>query len=141
MIGAIIAKIQVRKGFDLFSRRELEKFLKVWREDAYLVYPGDVPASGTHQGKDAIRKWFMNFLECSPEFRFTVKNICIDNIFDLIGTNTIAVYWEFDSTTRAGDKWHNSGFTMLSIRFGKIVSCRDFIFDTGPEFRKAWGVK
>ncbi|HRX48460.1 MAG TPA: nuclear transport factor 2 family protein [Spirochaetota bacterium] len=141
MIGAIIAKIQVRKGFDLFSRQELDKLLSAWRDDAYLVYPGDVPASGTHQGKDALRKWFKNFFENYPEFSFKVKNVCVDNIFDLTGTNTIAVYWEFDSTTRNGGKWHNTGFSMFNIRFGKIVSCRDFMFDAGPGFRKSWGVK
>jgi ketosteroid isomerase-like protein len=139
MIGAIISKIQARKGFDLFSRRELDKFLSAWREDAYLVYPGDVPASGTHEA--AIRKWFINFFENYPEFTFKIKNVCVDNIFDLTGTNTLAVYWEFDSTTRTGDKWHNSGFSMFNIRFGKVVSCRDFMFDAGPGFRKSWGVK
>ncbi len=141
MLGVFITKIKVRQGFRQFSNHELEKFMKNWREDAFLVYPGDVPASGRIEGKTAIWEWFRIFFEKCPEMNFTVKEICVENIFDFTGTNTVSTYWEFRCTNREGYKFENNGITFMTIRFGRIVSVRDFLFNTGPEFQKAWGVK
>lgn len=141
MLGVLITKIKVRQGFRQFSNHELEKFLANWRDDAYLVYPGDVPASGRMEGKPAIEKWFRNFFEQFTYINFTVNNVCVDNIFDLTGTNAVAVYWDFEGTNRDGYSVKNNGFTMLSLKFGKVTSARDFFFNTGTEFRMGWGVK
>ena len=36
-----------------------------------------------------IAKWFKNFLDQFPQLILTVKNLCVDNVFDFLGTNTV----------------------------------------------------
>ena len=95
MIGALIAKYKINHAYDALNRRDFEAFLSDWRDDCTFVYPGDLPVSGKFEGKDAIAKWFKNFLEQFPKLTFTVKNLCVDNVFDFVGTNTVAAHWEY----------------------------------------------
>ncbi len=138
MIGVFISKIKVIKGFEQLSNHELDKIISSWRDDCILIYPGDVAGSGRFEGKTSIRNWFQNFFEQFPGLKFTVRNICVDRIFDFTGTNTIAVYWEVDVTNRKGVKFHNRGFTKLNLKFGKITKSEDFFFDTGSGFKNIW---
>jgi len=87
MIGAIIAKKKARSGFDSISRHELDTLLADWAEDASFVYPGSLSVSGEMKGKQAIKEWFGKFIEQFPVSTFRVKNICVQNIFALGGTN------------------------------------------------------
>jgi ketosteroid isomerase-like protein len=140
MIGALIAKYKINHAFDALNRRDFEAFLSDWREDCTFVYPGDLPVSGKFEGKDAIAKWFKNFLNQFPKLTFTVKNLCVDNIFDFVGNNTVAAHWDIDYTNKDGKKIQNSGVTVIKIKFGKAEFVTDFIFDTGKKFKTAWGV-
>jgi hypothetical protein len=78
------------------------------------VFPGDVRASGVHSGKEAVA-----------------------NLFDMTGGNVVATRW--DVVNRQGRHGQNSGVTVTTLRRGKAVHIQDFIFDTGPNFRTAWG--
>ena len=89
--------------------------------------------------KKAIRDWFQRQFEQFPIIRFTVKHITVTNLFDMIGSNVTAAHWEVDGINRDGLAAHNSGVTLFTIRRGKVVHAQDFIFDTGDNFRAAWG--
>ena len=102
MIGAILAKRAARSGFGALERRDVKTFLASWKEDATFIYPGDLSVSGQIAGKQAIEMWFRGFLEQFPQFHFTLKNVCVDNIFDLIGTNIVAVVWDINLTNQEG---------------------------------------
>jgi len=141
MIGAYIAKFLVRRAFASANSHDLDKFIAAWRDDCTFIYPGDIPASGTHEGKAAAEKWFKKFFEQFPVINFQIKNVCVDNLFDFTGTNTVAVHWYIDSKNKKGLEGHNCGFTLIKTKFGKAYFVQDFIFDTGPEFRKVWGAK
>jgi len=69
----------------------MEKFLSLWDDDAIFIYPGNVSASGINNGKGAVLTWFNNLLATGPSVHFSIKSICVSNIFDLIGTNVITV--------------------------------------------------
>ena len=63
MIGAIVAKIAVRKSFETLHRHDLKKFMSSWHDDGIMIYPGDMPHSGVFKGKPAIEAWFRHFFE------------------------------------------------------------------------------
>lgn len=140
MVGAIIAKRNVSLAFDALNRRDFSAFLSAWRDDCVFIYPGDIPVSGKMEGKKSIENWFQNFLDQFPEIKFTVKNICVENIFDFVGTNVVSAHWDVDLTNRDGKKVQNNGVTVINIKFGKALVVTDYIFDTGNKFRTAWGV-
>jgi len=140
MIGALIAKYKINHALDALNRRDFEAFLSDWRDDCTFIYPGNLPVSGKFEGKDAIAKWFKNFLDQFPQLTFTVKNLCVDNVFDFVGTNTVAAHWDINYTNKDGKEIQNSGVTVIKIKFGKAEFVTDYIFDTDEKFKTAWGV-
>jgi ketosteroid isomerase-like protein len=138
MIGALLAKRALNRAFAALNRRDLAAFMAAWREDGVFVYPGDLPASGTFEGRDEVEGWFRRFLDQFPRIRFDIRGVCIANVLDLVGTNHAAVHWEVELTNREGREGRNSGVTVIDIRSGKAVRAQDFIFDLGEEFRRNW---
>jgi ketosteroid isomerase-like protein len=138
MIGALVARKALAGAFDALNRHDLPTFMSAWRDDGAFVYPGEIPESGTFQGKEAVEGWFRRFFEQFPSITFAVEDICVRNIFDLFGTNVVAVHWNLDLTNREGRVGHNSGVTVISIERGKVFLVRDFIFDLGDNFRRNW---
>ncbi len=141
MIGAIIAKMKIKSAFEALNQRDFPTFSAAWRDDCVFIYPGDVKMSGRYEGKAAIEKWFKKFLDQFPQIHFTLKNICVDNILDFVGTNTVAVHWDIDLTNRDRQKIQNSGVTVIDIKFGKALHVKDFFFDSNETVKKAWGVE
>jgi ketosteroid isomerase-like protein len=139
MIGAFIAKMKVRSAFEALNQRNFPAFSAAWRNDCVFIYPGDIDVSGKFEGKVAIEKWFKNFLEQFPKIKFTIKNICVDNVLDLVGTNVVAAHWDIDLTNRDGKESQNSGVTVIEIKFSKALYVKDFLFDTGATWRAGWG--
>ena len=138
MIGALVAKKALAKAFDALNHHDLPKFMSAWWDDGVFIYPGDIPESGTFQGKSAVENWFQRFFEQFPGIRFDVQDICVRNIFDLSGTNVVAVHWNIELTNREGRVGQNSGVTVVSIRRGKVFLVKDFMFDLGENFRRNW---
>jgi ketosteroid isomerase-like protein len=140
MIGAFIAKKKVSSAFDALNRRDLSVFLSAWRDDCVFIYPGDIPVSGKMEGKTSIENWFQNFMDQFPKINFTLKNICIENVLDVVGTNVVTAHWDVNLINRNGKAIQNSGITIINSKFGKAFLVIDYIFDTGDKFRTAWGV-
>ena len=139
MIGAIIAKRAISTTYDAMSRQDLAEVMSVWREDGVFIYPGEIPESGTFEGKDAIEGWFRNFFEKYQKIRFEIIDVCVKNIFDLTGTNVIAVHWNVYLTNIDGREGQNSGVSLINIERGKAFLVKDFIFDLGENFKLNWG--
>lgn len=140
LIGAFIAKRKVAAAFEALNRRDVAAFIADWRDDCTFTYPGDIFASGTAAGRDAVLQWFRVFLDQFPTVRFTVKDLCVRNLFDLTGTTVVAAHWDLVLVNRQGREIRNSGVTIITVRFGKAVSVTDYLFDTGKNFRAAWNV-
>jgi ketosteroid isomerase-like protein len=140
MLGAILAKQAVKSGFDLLNKGDLEKSMKGWSDDCIWKYPGKVKAGGTFTGKDQVRNWYDNFFKQFPQRKFTLKHIAIENIFDLIGNNTVIARWDLETINKDGYKSSNSGVTVLKIKGSKVTFGEDFMLTTdGDDYRKAWG--
>lgn len=89
MIGALIAKKRVARGFEALNQHDLETFLASWNDNARFVYPGDISVSGTIEGKPAVKTWFQNMLDQYPKIEINVKQIWVKNSFDFLGMNVI----------------------------------------------------
>ena len=129
MIGAFIAKQKVKSAFSYFNDGNMEKFLSLWSENATFTYPGNLSVSGTKEGKVAISNWFNNLMDAGPSVHFSLKSICVNNIFDMVGTNVIAVEWDNSVTNRKGLNMLVKGVSVVRIKFGKISEVCDYIFD------------
>jgi ketosteroid isomerase-like protein len=139
MIGVLLAKRAIVGSFDALNRHDLPRFLSGWRDDGVFIYPGEVPESGSFQGKSAVEAWFRRFFEQFPKIRFEIREICFRNGFDLTGNNVAAVHWDLQLTNREGRTGKNSGVTVVTIRGGKVLAAKDYLFDTGEEYRGMWG--
>jgi ketosteroid isomerase-like protein len=138
MIGALVAKKALADSFNALNRHDLPKFMAAWRDDGVFIYPGEIPESGTFQGKSAVEGWFRRFFDQFPTIQFDVQDICVRNIFDLAGNNVVVVHWNIQLTNRDGRVGKNSGVTVVSIKRGKVFLVKDFIFDLGDNFRRNW---
>ena len=141
MIGALIARRNISAAFTALNRHDLDAFLKDWRDEATFIYPGDIAVSGTHTGKDAIRAWFQNMIDQFPTIDFTVKRVAVTNLFDLIGHNVVIAEWDLKVTNKDGFTAENGGITVVKIKWGKAFHVKDYIFNTGEVWRKAWGAE
>ena len=138
MIGALVAKKALVEAFDALNRHDLPKFMAAWREDGVFVYPGEIPESGTFRGREAVEGWFRRFFEQFPTIAFDVRDICVRNLVDLVGTNVVAVHWNLSLVNREGRHGQNSGITLITLEHGKVTVVKDFIFDLGDNFRNNW---
>ena len=142
MIGALLAKRRVPAGVDAINRKDLDAYLKNWSEDAVLEYPSEIPGvGGIYEGIAAIREFYQRDFDQFPHMKITLTDIGVANIFDMLGNNTIFTNWDADVTNRDGYRFQNSGTTVMTINSGKAVHVKQYIFDTGEKFRKAWGVE
>lgn len=141
MIGALVARRAIAGAFDALNRHDVQKFMSAWHDDCVFFFPGEIRESGKFQGKNAVEGWFRHFCEQFPEISFEMKDICVRNIFDLIGNNVIAAHWNLKLTNREGRAGQNSGVTVVHIKHGKVFLAKDFLFDQGENFRLIWGAK
>lgn len=139
MIGAIRARREVAEGYGAMNRRDLRAIMADWHEDAVFTYPGDVAGSGTFEGKGVIEDRFRRYFEQFPEVRFEAHDVCVGNLFDLIGNNVIIGHWDVQVTSWEGQTGGWSGVSIFTLRRGKVVVLKDIIFDVGNEFRRCWG--
>ncbi|HAB52376.1 MAG: hypothetical protein A2315_12655 [Ignavibacteria bacterium RIFOXYB2_FULL_35_12] len=138
MIGALIARKAIADSFQAMNRHDLPTFMSAWRDDGVFIYPGEIWASGTFEGKAAVEGWFRKFFNQFPKIHFDIQNICVKNIFAMSGTNVVAVHWNINLTNREGRVGQNSGVTVISIKGGKVSHIKDFIFDLGTNFKLNW---
>ncbi len=138
MIGAVIARRGIRDAFRALNQHDLPKFMSAWRDDGVFVYPGDISASGTFEGKSSVESWFRNFFDQFPKIHFEIQDICVRDIFAFSGTNVVSVHWNLELTNRDGREGLNCGVTVINIVGGKVSRVKDFIFDLGENFRLNW---
>jgi len=141
MIGTLVARKAIAKAFRALDDHDLSGFMSAWREDGTFIYPGEIPESGTFQGKNAVEGWFRRFLEQFPQIHFNITDLCVRNLFDLLGTNVIAVHWKIQLTNREGKVGENYGVTVITIEHGKVVQAKDYIFDLGLNFKLNWSAQ
>jgi len=139
MIGALIAKSKVTSSYDLLNSRDIKSFLANWNSEATWAYPGSMSVSGEFKGKEAIEGWFQKYLDRFSSVKIIPRSVCVKNIFDFVGTNVVAVNWDEALTDKDGNQYQFTGVTVITLKLGKAIQAKDYIFSTDEELRKAWG--
>ena len=67
MIGALMVKKMMHKGYELLSQGNLSEFLKDLADDSVFVYPGNAKVSGTFKGKAVAVRDYFRFTEYLKE--------------------------------------------------------------------------
>ncbi len=139
MIGALIAKSKVTSSYDLLNARDIKKFLANWHEECIWRFPGNLSVSGEFKGKKAIEEWFKKLLDQFPKLKLTPKSVCVQNLFDFVGTNVVTVNFIEEITDKDGNEYLFEGVTVITLKFGKATHAQDYFFNADEELRKAWG--
>lgn len=128
MIGALVAKQQVKTAFEYLNRKDLDAFLAGWDKHAIFMYPGQLSVSGQFFGQAEIRDWFAGFFRQFSSIQFQLKHTCVENLMDITGNNTVLANWDIKLTNRHGLDVENTGANLIRIRNRKVVEVQDFFF-------------
>jgi len=55
-----------------------------------------------------------------------------------VGTNVVTVEWDEENTNKDGNKVQFNGVTVITLKFGKAMYAKEYIFATDEELKKAW---
>jgi ketosteroid isomerase-like protein len=137
MIGAYVLKKMMGSGTNVMNERNVDKILEHWRDDAVMIYPGQMSVSGRTEGKAALKIFFSKFMKQFPELNFTIKETYIKDMFAIGFTNTIASEFEVTYTNKHGETFENKGVTVIKIKSGKVEQIEDYYFDS-EKLTRAW---
>ena len=129
MIKAAISKLARRGALNELNHRRKDKMIASYTDDAVITYPGKMSVSGMRKGKAAIKEFFDKYFDQFPEEHCVAKETYIKNILALGLSNTIAIRFQKKVKNKAGQTFENSGISVLTIRWGKVVEMQDFYFD------------
>jgi ketosteroid isomerase-like protein len=129
MLGAILAKREVRKGFDAINRHDLDTLMGMFDEGGVFEFPGDTVLAGRHDSPETIRAWFKRWFDRMPEIHFTLRHVSVENIFAMGATNVVHAEWDLDETDTDGNSYHVTGVTSFDIKGGKATLIKEYIFD------------
>lgn len=138
MIGALILKTMMDSGTNVMNERDVDAILKHWRDDAVMIYPGNTIVSGRHEGRAAMEKFFSRFMEQFPEhMEFTTNQTYIKNMLAIGLSNTVVAEFSVSYTNKHGERFENSGVSVVTIRNGKVAQIKDYYFDV-ERLNAAW---
>jgi len=129
MLGAVLAKREIAKGFAAISRHDLDTVVGMFHEDGVFEFPGHTVLGGRFQGKEEIRAWFRRWFDRMPEIRFTLRHVSVDRIFAFGATNAVHAEWDLDETDQEGRTYHLTGVTAFEVQGGKARRVKDYIFE------------
>ena len=126
MIGTLIAKNAVRRGFDSVMRGDVEALRSIFHKDASLIYP----TRGEITGREAILEFYRQFLDVFPRVRAVLHVAAVEKLFDWVGTNALVTCFEVHTTNRQGVTFTQEGMQLIRLQRGKIMQMRYFFADT-----------
>jgi ketosteroid isomerase-like protein len=129
MIAELVIKKAAKEGFEAINQHDLPKVMSSYRDDATLIYPGEVPGSGNFKGKAAIEGWWRQWFDQFPSTHFDIKDIYVKSI------NAAVIHFDAQVTNREGRAGKNSGVGVYEIKGSKIFREQLFIFDQGEDKR------
>ena len=137
MIAALALKLMAGRSLNDVNKRDADKIVSHWTDDAEMVYPGHIWISGRWKGKEKIKEFFQRYFDQFREVRYSGQVTCVKNPFDFLFCNTITVSWNQRVVNKYDERYENSGVSIIKIRFAKVTSCKDCYFDVAT-FEKAW---
>lgn len=138
MIGALLAKTMAGGAFRALERHDLTSLMKHIHDDIVWFYPTEVSVGGEHRGRRAVEDFFIRWLEQFPKVRFNLRNKFVSNLMALGLSNTLAVEWDVEITTKDGVESRNEGVTVFVVKGGKAIRVTDYVHHC-EALRAAWG--
>lgn len=122
MVGALLMKRAVAKGYAAVDRQDLDAIADQFHEDAVFEFPGQTMMSGRYEGRPAIRAWFERWFAAMPETRFALRHVSVVNPFAVTASNVVHAEWDLDEVDREGHRYHITGVTTWVVERGKGAS-------------------
>ncbi|KJY43441.1 limonene-1,2-epoxide hydrolase [Streptomyces sp. NRRL B-1568] len=113
----------VRRYFDALVAGDQEVILDSWAEEGSCWYGGDLPISGTWQGRDQVINGFLAtaFSHLDPDREVGCR---ITNIFG--EGEQVLVEWHSWATGKTGRAYDQKNSGIFTVRDGKIVNMREY---------------
>ena len=137
MIAGLLAKKGAKDFVEAVSQHNVPRLMSRFRDDATLIFPGEIPLSGTFNGKAAIESWLRQWFDQMPSIQFVIKGVYVKSILGF-RTNVTVIHWDVEETNRRGRVVKNSGVSVINTRRRKVIRFQDFIFDQGENFKSSW---
>lgn len=113
----------VRRYFEALAAGDQDTILNSWAEDGSCWYAGDLPISGTWQGRDQVIDGFLAtaFAHLDPDREIGVR---VTNVFG--EGEQVFVEWDSWATGRTGRAYDQKNSGVFVVRDGKIVTMREY---------------
>jgi len=138
VIGSLMFKRKIRSAFDMVERGDVDSMMRDFADDVVLEHISAQGVPVTVKGKKATEELYRKFFEEWPKWKFTVKDICIREVFPLLatltGTSVIMADWSVIQTHKGGKEFKYDGVTAFHVRKGKLIRMSDYYSAVGlPE--------
>ncbi|MEU8689690.1 nuclear transport factor 2 family protein [Streptomyces sp. NPDC048665] len=113
----------VLRYFEALAAGDQETIRNSWAEDGSCWYGGDLPISGTWQGRDQVINGFLAtaFAHLDPDREIGLK---VTNVFG--EGEQVLVEWDSWATGRTGRAYREHNIGVFTVRAGKIVNMREY---------------
>ena len=113
----------VRRYFDALAAGDQDVIWASWAENGTCWYAGDLPISGTWQGRDQVINGFLAtaFAHLDPDREIGVR---VTNL--LAAGEQVVVEWDSWATGRTGRAYDQKNIGVFTVRNGKIVAMREY---------------
>jgi ketosteroid isomerase-like protein len=113
----------VLRYFEALEAGEQDAIRDAWAEEGSCWYGGDLPISGTWQGRDQVIDGFLAtaFSHLDPEQEIGVK---VTNCFG--AGEQVLVEWDSWATGRTGRPYRQKNIAVFTVRDGRITSMREY---------------
>ncbi|WP_405774251.1 nuclear transport factor 2 family protein [Streptomyces sp. NBC_00859] len=117
------ARQTVLRYFDALASGDRPAIWDSWAEDGTCWYGGDLPISGTWQGRDQVINGFLDtaFAHLDPEQEIGLK---VTNVFG--EGEQVLVEWDSWATGRTGRAYREKNIGVFVVRNGKIHAMREY---------------
>ncbi len=138
MIGGLLAKQTVRRGFAALNLGDVDGVMALFADDAVLEFPGGSALAGRYEGAQAIRHFFVERRARVDRLHYTLTHVAVTETLTLGTSNTVLVEWVLAETMADGQAHHVSGVTSLHLHGGKVVRAREYVYEPDV-LERAWG--
>ncbi len=113
----------VQRYFDALAAGDEAVIWESWAEDGTCWYGGDLPISGTWQGRERVINGFLAtaFAHLDPDREIGVR---VANVFG--EGEQVLVEWDSWATGKTGRPYNQKNVGVFTVRDGKIVDMREY---------------
>ncbi|MEU6841581.1 nuclear transport factor 2 family protein [Streptomyces sp. NPDC046716] len=113
----------VLRYFEALAADDQETVFNTWAEEGSCWYGGDLPISGTWQGRDQVINGFLAtaFAHLDPTKEIGIK---VTNFFG--AGEQVLVEWDSWATGRTGRPYRENNIGVFTVRDGKITNMREY---------------